>query len=62
MTGTVIGVSDAGVITTPTITLNTPSGNVLSGVVTQPLTETNPNGDFATYQFTARWPLQADSL
>ena len=34
VTGTVIGVTDAGVISTPTITLDTPSGNVLSGVMT----------------------------
>ena len=60
VSGTIIGVSDAGVISTPTITLNTPSGNVLTGVITQPLTETNPNGDFPTYTFTARWPLKAD--
>ena len=59
--GTIVGVSDAGVIGAPTLTLNTPSGNVLPGVLTQPLSQTNPNGDFPTYQFTARWALQADS-
>lgn len=61
VTGTIIGVSDAGAISTPTITLSTPSGNVLTGVLTQPLTETNPNGDFPSYTFTARWPLKADA-
>lgn len=61
VTGTIIGVSDAGVISTPTVTLGTPGGNVLSGVMTQPLTETNPNGDFPSYTFTARWPLKADA-
>lgn len=61
VTGTIIGVSDAGVISTPTITLGTPGGNVLAGVLTQPLTETNPNGDFPSYTFTARWPLKADT-
>ena len=60
VTGTVVGVNDAGAISTPTLTVNTPSGNVLSGVVTQPLSETNPNGDFPTYQFTVRWGLKAD--
>lgn len=58
---TIIGVNDSGVISTPTVTLNTPGGNVLSGVFTLPLTETNPNGDFPTYQFTARWALKADA-
>ena len=61
VTGTIIGVSDAGAISTPTITLSTPSGNVLAGVITQPLTESNPNGDFPTYTFTCRWPLKADT-
>lgn len=60
VTGTIVGVTSAGTIATPSITLGTPSGNVLSGVITQPLTETNPNGDFPTYSFTARWPLKAD--
>lgn len=60
VSGTIIGVSDAGVISTPTISISTPSGNVGTGVVTQPLTETNPNGDFPSYTFTAEWPLKAD--
>lgn len=60
VTGTIVGVTDAGVISTPTVTINTPSGNVLSGVLTQPVSETNPNGEFPTYSFTARWALQAD--
>lgn len=59
--GTVIGVTDAGAIATPSITLDTPSGNVLSGVMTQPLSETNPNGEFPQYSFTAKWSLKADS-
>lgn len=60
VTGTIVGVTDAGVISTPTVTINTPSGNVLSGVLTQPLSEQNPNGEFPQYTFTARWALQAD--
>ena len=58
--GTIVGVNDSGVISTPTVTLNTPSGNVLSGVMTQPLTETNNNGQFPTYNFTATWGVKAD--
>jgi predicted transcriptional regulator len=61
VTGTILGVTDAGAIATPTVTLSTPSGNVLEGVMTQPLSETNPNGDFPSYSFTAEWPLKADS-
>jgi len=61
VTGTIVGVSDAGAISTPTVALQAPSGNVLSGVMTQPVSQTNPNGDFPTYSFTARWPLKADA-
>ena len=61
VTGTIVGVTDAGVIATPTVTINAPSGNVLSGVMTQPVSEQNPNGDFPQYTFTARWALRADS-
>lgn len=61
VTGTIIGVNDSGVISTPTITISAPSGNVGQGVITQPLSETNPNGDFPTYTFTATWSLRADS-
>ena len=61
VTGTIIGVSNAGAISTPTVTIGTPSGNVGTGVITQPLSETNPNGDFPTYTFTAEWPLKADA-
>lgn len=61
VTGTVIGVNDSGAISTPTLSINTPSGSVLSGVVTQPLSETNPNGDYPSYSFTITWPLVADS-
>lgn len=60
VTGTIIGVNDAGAISTPSVTLSTPSGNVLSGVLTQPVSETNNNGEFPSYSFTARWALQAD--
>ena len=55
--GTIVGVTNAGALATPTVTLNAPSGNVLSGVMTQPVSETNPNGEFPTYAFTARWAL-----
>lgn len=58
ITGTIVGVTDAGQISTPTITLKTLGGK--TGVLTQPLSETNPNGDFPTYTFTAEWPLAAD--
>ena len=61
VTGTIVGVTDAGAIATPTVTISTPSGNVLSGVMTQPVSETNPNGDFPSYSFTARWALKADT-
>lgn len=61
VTGTIVGVTNAGVIATPTVTICTPSGNVLSGVMTQPVSETNPNGDFPSYTFTARWALKADT-
>lgn len=61
VSGTIIGVNNAGVISTPTITIGTPSGNVGAGVITQPLTETNPNGDFPSYSFTAEFPLKADA-
>ena len=61
VTGTIVGVTDAGVIATPTVTISAPSGNVLSGVMTQPVSETNPNGDFPQFSFTARWALRADS-
>lgn len=61
VSGTIVGVSDAGAISTPTVTLSTPSGNVLAGVMTQPLTQENPNGDFPTYSFEATWGLKANS-
>lgn len=38
VSGTIVGVTDAGVIATPTVTIKAPTGNVLSGVMTQPLT------------------------
>lgn len=60
VSGTIVGVSDAGAIATPTITLSTPSGNVLPGVITQPLTQENPNGDFPSYSFEITWGLKAD--
>lgn len=61
VTGTVIGVNDSGAISTPTVTISTPTGNVGTGVVTQPLSQTNPNNDFPSYTFTAEWPLKADA-
>lgn len=60
VSGTIVGVTDAGVIAKPSITLNAPTGNVLSGCITQPLTEDNPNGDFPSYSFEATWGLKAD--
>ena len=61
VSGTVVGVTDAGAISTPSLSVGTPSGNILPGVVTQPLSETNPNGDFPTYSFTITWGLKADT-
>ena len=61
VSGTIVGVSDAGEVSVPTVALKTPGGNVLPGVLTQPLTETNPNGEFPTYTFTAQFGLKADS-
>lgn len=60
ISGEVVGVSDAGAISTPTLTVGTPSGNVGTGTITQPLSQTNPNGDFPTYSFTVEFPLKAD--
>lgn len=57
VSGTIVGVSDAGAISTPSITLTTGK----NGILTQPLTETNPNGDYPSYSFTAEFPLAADS-
>lgn len=61
VSGTIVGVDDTGKVSTPTVTLKTPGGNVLAGVLTQPLTETNPNGEFPTYTFTAQFGLKADT-
>lgn len=55
---TVVGVSEFGSISVPDITINSYGGK--RGVITQPLSETNPNGDFPTYSFTAEWALEAD--
>lgn len=60
VSGTIVGVNNAGVISTPTVTLNAPSGNVLSGHFTTPLTQENPNGDFPQYTFEAMWGIKAD--
>lgn len=59
VSGTIVGVSDSGAISTPTVTLKTFNGK--TGVFTSPLSETNPNGDFPTYSFTAEWALAADA-
>ena len=61
VSGTIVGVSDAGAISTPSISISTPTGNVLAGVVTQPLTQENPNGDFPSYTFEITWGLKADA-
>lgn len=60
ISGEVVGVSDAGAISTPTLTVGTPSGNVGTGTITQPLSQENPNGDFPRYSFTVEFPLKAD--
>ena len=54
---TLVGVDNSGNIATPTVSLNTYNGN--AGTFTQPLSESNPNGDYPTYTFTAVWPLRA---
>lgn len=59
--GTVVGVNDSGAIATPTVTISQPSGNVLSGHFTTPLTQENPNGDFPTYTFEIMYGMKADS-
>lgn len=61
VTGTIVGVTDTGAIATPSISVLTPGGNVGKGVITQPLTQTNPNGDFPSYSFTVEFPLSADA-
>ena len=61
VTGTIVGVNNSGAISTPTVTINAPSGNVLSGIMTQPLSETNSNGQYPTYTFEAMWGVKADA-
>lgn len=61
VSGTIVGVNDSGVIATPTVTISQPSGNVLSGHFTTPLTQENPNGDFPTYTFEIMYGMKADS-
>lgn len=61
VSGTIVGVDDSGAVKTPTVTIKTPTGNVLAGVMTQPLTETNPNGEYPTYTFTATFGVKADA-
>ncbi len=58
VSGTIVGVTDAGAISTPTVTLNAFGGK--SGIFTTPVSESNPNGEFCTYAFAAEWPLAAD--
>ena len=64
VSGTIVGVSNAGTISTPTITVGTPGSgsSVGTGVITQPLTQENPNGDFPSYSFEITWPLKADAV
>lgn len=59
--GSIVGVTDTGTIATPSVTINTPSGNVLSGVMTTPLSETNSNGQFPVYNFECMWGVKADA-
>jgi len=61
VSGQVVGVTDAGAIAKPTLTMIQPTGNVLSGVMTTPLTETNSNGQFPVYNFECMWGLKADA-
>lgn len=58
ISGSIVGVSDKGVIGKPTVTL----ASGVSGIFTQPLTETNPNGDYPSYTFTLEIPLAADKV
>lgn len=59
VTATIVGVSSTGTISTPTVTLKAFGGK--TGKFTSPLSETNPNGDFPAYTFTAEWALSADA-
>lgn len=59
--GSIVGVTDNGTIATPSVTINAPSGNVLSGVMTTPLSETNSNGQFPVYNFECMWGVKADA-
>lgn len=61
VTGTIVGVTSTGAIATPSISVDSPGGNVGIGVITQPPTQTNPNGDFPSYSFTVEFPLKADA-
>lgn len=60
VTGTIIGVSDAGAISTPSLSVATSGTFYKNGVITQPLSLTNPNGDFPSYSFTCQWALIED--
>jgi len=55
----IVGVGSNGAVSKPTVTLGEFCGK--DGVFTSPLTETNPNGNFPTYSFTAEWALSADA-
>lgn len=55
VSGTVIGVNAVGEISTPSLSISD-----TGGIITQPLTESNPNGDYPTYTFTIEFPLEAD--
>lgn len=61
VSGTVVGVNSNGAISTPSITINAPSGNVLSGIMTTPLSETNSNGQYPVYNFECMWGVKADA-
>lgn len=61
VSGTIVGVSDSGQISTPTITISTPTGNVLPGIMTKPLSETNANSQYPVYSFEIMWGVKADS-
>jgi hypothetical protein len=58
VTATIVGVGSNGSISTPKVNLNSFCGK--AGTFTSPLSETNPNGDFPTFTFTAEWALSAD--
>ena len=61
VTGNVIGVNNYGEISQPSVSITLEeSQSILSSCITQPLTQTNPNGDYPTYSFEIQYALKAN--